>query len=71
MTISCSTAYGPQENDIIRKKKIFWEYLSGVTVEAEKDGKGFLLQGDLKAWLGSKIIKGDNREHNKNGNMFE
>ena len=45
MTISCSTAYGPQENDIIRRKKIFWEYLSGMTVEAEKDGKRFLLQG--------------------------
>ena len=70
-TISCSTAYGPQESDTLKKKQLFWDYLSEVAVSAEKEGKGFLLQGDLNAWLGSKIIKGDDRKQNRNGKMFE
>ena len=71
MTISCSTAYGPQENDNLQKKHLFWDYLTEVAVEVKKEGKGFLLQGDMNAWLGSKIIKGDNREQNRNGKLFE
>ena len=71
MTISSSTAYGPQENDKLQKKHLFWDYLTEVAVEAKKEGKGFLLQGDMNAWLGSKIIKGDNREQNRNGKLFE
>ena len=71
MTISCSTAYGPQENDSLQKKQLFWDYLSEVAISAEQEGKGFLLQGDLNAWLGPTIIKGDDRQQNKNGKLFE
>ena len=40
MTISCSTAYGPQESDTLKKKQLFWAYLSEVAVSAEKEGEG-------------------------------
>ena len=71
MTISCTTAYGPQESDKLEKKNLFWEYLTETAVDAKDEGKGFILQGDLNAWLGSKIIPGDKRIQNKNGKMFE
>ena len=71
MTISCTTAYGPQENADIEKKKLFWNYLGEEANKAKTEGYGFLLQGDLNAWLGFKIIPGDKREQNRNGKMFE
>ena len=71
MTISYNTAYGPQENASIEGKNKFWEYLTEQAVEANKEGKGFILQGDLNAWLGPNIIPGDQREQNKNGKLFE
>ena len=36
---------------------------------AWEDGKGFYLQGDLNAWLGSELISGDPPVLNKN-NFF-
>ena len=71
ITISFNTAYRPQESDKIEKKKLFWEYLTEMAVSAKEEGKGFILQGDLNAWLGLNIIQGDKREQNKNGKMFE
>ena len=37
---------------------------------ASQEGNGFLLQGDLNAWLGHEIIKGDKRQQNQNGKML-
>lgn len=71
MTISCTTAYGPQKNADIKKKTAFWNYLSEEATRASNEGKGFVLQGDLNSWLGSKIIPGDVREQNRNGKLFE
>ena len=34
-------------------------------------GKGFILQGDLNAWLGNKLISEDPRKQNKNGKFME
>ena len=71
LAISCTTAYGPQENASIEKKTTFWNYLTEEAVRANKEGMGFVLQGDLNCWLGNKIIPGDLREQNKNGKLFE
>ena len=37
---------------------------------ADREGKGFLLQGDLNSWLGSDIIANDPRPQNNNGKRF-
>ena len=66
MVISCTSAYGPQQRDSLEKKSRFWEYLDKVTDVAWKEGKGFYLQGDLNAWLGSDIIPGDPNIQNEN-----
>ena len=71
MTISCTTAYGPQESDSLEKKNEFWKYLSEEALRANDSGRGFILQGDLNSWLGPKIIPGDERIQNKNGRLFE
>ena len=70
ITISCTSAYGPQQRDSLAKKLRFWQYLDKVTDIAWKDGKGFYLQGDLNAWLGSDIIPGDPNIQNENGKLF-
>ena len=70
MVISCTSAYGPQQRDSLEKKSRFWEYLDKVTDVAWKEGKGFYLQGDLNAWLGSDIIPGDPNIQNENGKLF-
>ena len=64
ISISVTSAYGPQESDPIDKKKTFWLYLSNEASKAKEYGKGFVLQGDLNAWLGPKLIKGDVHEQN-------
>ena len=56
ITISCTSAYGPQEHDSLQKKSRFWEYLDNIVEIAWKEGKGFYLQGDLNAWLGCELI---------------
>ena len=57
MKIACSTAYGPQENDTLENKEIFWNYLEKEAKRAYTEGKGYILQGDLNSWLGNKIIQ--------------
>ena len=70
ITISCNTAYGPQENAELEKKEKFWAYLEEEYKRASKEGNGFVLQGDLNSWLGPEIIPGDNRKMNQNGKML-
>ena len=71
MQIACSTAYGPQEKDPKDKKHKFWKYLDEEAKKADMEGKGFILQGDLNAWLGQYIIPNDPRKQNENGRMME
>ena len=71
MAISITSAYGPQENALNVKKKAFWEYLHAEAHRAKTYGKGYILQGDLNAWLGDKILPKDLNGQNKNGKLFE
>ena len=70
ITISCNTAYGPQESAPIQKKNEFWSYLQEECERARNEGKGFLLQGDLNAWLGPHILESDTKPQNLNGKML-
>ena len=70
ITISCNTAYGPQESDPIDKKEKFWKYLDDEYLRAKNAGNGFVLQGDLNSWLGPNIIPGDTKPQNQNGKLF-
>ena len=70
IAISVVSAYGPQEGDAIEKKIQFWKYISEQANRAKACGNGFVLQGDLNAWLGPEFIKGDTREQNRNGKLF-
>ena len=71
MNILCCTAYGPQNNDSSENKDRFWQYIDEEAKQAENDGKGFLLQGDLNAWLGGENIPNDPRPQNDNGKRFK
>ena len=71
MQIVCSTAYGPQENDSRVKKDNFWKYLEEDVNRAKIEGKGYILQGDLNAWLGKNVIQNDPRPQNTNGKCME
>ena len=71
MGIVCITAYGPQENDLKGKKATFWRFLEEEAKRADIQGKGYILQGDLNAWLGDKIIAKDLRKQNENGKLME
>ena len=71
MQISCTTVYGPQENDSKQKKENFWKYLEEEAKRAEDEGKGFILQGDINAWLGKTLIRNDPRPQNKNGKIMQ
>ena len=70
ISISVISAFGPQESDALEKKIMFWKYLSEQANRVKLCGNGFILQGDLNAWLGSGVIKGDSREQNRNGKLF-
>ena len=70
MQVICSTAYGPQENDSKHKKDLFWQYIEEDILRAQIEGKGYILQGDLNAWLGNKIIPNDPRPQNSNGKIM-
>ena len=70
MQIACTTAYGPQEKDSIDKKSNFWDYLDEEAKRAKKEGKGFILQGDLNSWLGKAYIQKDFRQQNENGKLM-
>ena len=71
MQITCVTAYGPQEKEASEKKDMFWQYLEEDAIRANNEGKGFILQGDLNAWLGNKYIAKDPRKQNDNGRHME
>ena len=69
--IWCCTAYGPQENDLIKKKEEFWNYLDEDVLAAKNAGSGFILHCDGNLWAGSKVIPGDPRPQKRNGKFFE
>ena len=71
MQVSCSTAYGPQEKDSREKKEKSWKYLDEEAKRSNSEGEGFILQGDLNAWLGHNIILNDQRKQNENERMME
>ena len=70
LSITVISAYGPQEGDDCEKKTKFWNYLGEQANRAITCGNGFVLQGDLNAWLGPDFIKGDSRRQNRNGKLF-
>ena len=70
MSIACTTAYGPQEKDLKEKKVLFWRFLDEEAQRTKNQGKGFILQGDLNAWLGPEIIPEDPRKQNENGKFM-
>ena len=70
ITISCNTAYGPQENAVLENKEKFWAYLDDEYQRASNAGNDFVLQGDLNSWVGPETIPGDNRKMNQNGKML-
>ena len=67
----CVTAYGPQEKAVQEKKEKFWKYLEEDAIRANIEGRGFIIQGDLNAWLGNKFIPNDPRPQNENGKLME
>ena len=71
MTISVVSAYGPQESASVENKEAFWQYLHEEAEKAKTYGKGFILQGDLNAWLGNNMLPGDLHVQNRNGKFFE
>ena len=71
MKIRCVAAYGPQENEIIEKKNMFWEFLDEEVESAKNSGSGFVLQFDGNLWAGNEIIPKDQRIQNRNGKIFQ
>ena len=71
ISIACTSAYGPQMSASTETKTQFWDYLNSAALTARNAGKGFILQGDLNATLGSTIIPGDKNPKNENGRLFE
>ena len=64
--ISVVSAYGPQESAKAETKEIFWQYLTEEVQKANSYWKGFVLQGDLNAWLENKLLPGDINKQNRN-----
>ena len=54
-----------------RKKVLFWQFLDEEAQRAKNQGKGFILQGDLNAWLGPEIISKDPRKQNEMENLWQ
>ena len=71
MAITITSAYGPQESDSIENKANFWNYLHDEAKKAKSYGKGYVIQGDLNAWLGPNMLPHDLHEQNRNGALFE
>ena len=71
MKIRCCAAYGPQENDKIENKEVFWKYLDEDVLAAKDAGAGFILHCDGNLWAGRGIIPGDPRPQNRNGKFFQ
>ena len=59
IVISYTSAYGSQQRDSAMNKSKFWDYLDKIADSAWNKEKGFYMQGDLNAWLGSDIIPCD------------
>ena len=55
--VRCVGGYGPQENDVIQKKKAFWDRLSNEVDDATENEAGFLLQMDGNLWVGQEVVK--------------
>ena len=70
ITLSCNTAYGPQDSAPMNKKAEFWKYLEEEFERANKEGNGFIIQGDMNAWLGPEVLPSDTRKQNQNGKML-
>ena len=66
MAITITSAYGPQESTNCETKDAFWKYLHEEAHKAKSYGKGYILQGDLNAWLGPTILPGDIHKQNRN-----
>ena len=66
-----TSAYGPQENNSRVKKDNFWKYLEEDVNREKIEGKGYILQGDLNAWLGKNVIQNDPRPQNTKGKCME
>ena len=50
MKIRCCVAYGLQENSLIEKKAVFWNYLEEEVSTSWNMGSGFILQFDGNLW---------------------
>ena len=70
MTITVTSAYGPQESASVEKKNSFWKYLNDEAHQAKSYEKGYILQGDLNSMLGPKILPGDLHSQHRNGKLF-
>ena len=57
--------YGPQENDIIEKKKKFWDFIEREINEAELENHGLMIQMDGNLHL----VKNYPNPQNKNGKI--
>ena len=56
ISVCVTSAYGPLDNANVLKKTAFWKYLSQQAQRAKISSKGFILQGELNAWLGPKEL---------------
>ena len=64
LAIRCVNAYGPQEKDLVEKKREFWANLDSQVEAAELESTGFVLQMDGNLWAGPELINGDPNEKN-------
>ena len=71
MRIRCCLAYGCQENELLERKRAFWDYLDEEVLRATRSGSGLVLHFDGNLWAGENIIPGDPRKQNRNGKLFE
>ena len=69
--VRCVGAYGPQENDILDKKKAFCKRLPSEVKDATENDVGFLLQMDGNLWAGPEVVEGDPNQCNQNGKLFK
>ena len=71
MKIRCCVGYGCQENALVEKKEMFWNFIEEEVETAWNSGSGFVLQFDGNLWAGDGIIPGDPRKQNNNGKLFQ
>ena len=62
---------GRRRMTLKKKKGKFWIYLEDDVKRAKIEQKGYILQGDLNAWVSQKNIPNDPRQHNINGRVME